>query len=192
MKSDSRKIIGGLVVAVGIIFLIDSLFDLDFWHFIWKLWPVVLIVLGIYILRNQGRFRGDSESEDVSSDSRFFGDMNISLSGEEIRDCHYSTLMGDIKLDLSGGEYRSGETKVSVSFLIGDVRIRIPDNIPVKLSTQSLIGDIRFDDLKRDGFFQKLDHADNNYESAEKRLFISVGGVIGDLDINKIKIDDVN
>jgi predicted membrane protein len=62
----------------------------------------------------------------------------------------------------------------------------------VKLSTQSLIGDIRFGDMKRDGFFQKLDHVDDNYESAEKKLFLSVSGVIGDLEVHKMKIDDVN
>jgi predicted membrane protein len=175
LKSDSRKIIGGLIIALGIIFLIDGFFNFDFWNFIWKLWPVALIVLGVYILRNQSRFRGDFKSGDISSDSRLFGDMDISLSGKEVIDHHYSTLIGDVKIDLTGAEFVPGE-----------------DNIPVKLSTQSLIGDIRFGDMKRDGFFQKLDHVDDNYESAEKKLFLSVSGVIGDLEVHKMKIDDVN
>lgn len=192
MKSDSRNIIGGLIIALGIIFLIDSLFDFNFWNFIWKLWPVVLILLGIYILMNQGRFSGEFKSGEVSSDSRLFGDMDISLSGKEILDHHYSTLIGDMKLDLTGAVIKSGETKISVSSLIGDVRIKIPEGIPVKLSSQLIIGDIRFNDLKRDGFFQRLDHVDDNYESAENRLFLSVSGIIGDLDINRIRIDDVN
>jgi lia operon protein LiaF len=192
LKSDSRKVIGGLIIGLGIIFLIDSLFDFDFWNFIWKLWPVALIVLGVYILRNQSRFRGDFKSGDMSSDSRLFGDMDISLSGKEVVDHHYSTLIGDVKIDLTGAEFVPGEKKISISFLIGDVRIKIPENIPVKLSSQSLIGDIRFDDMKRDGFFQKLDHVDDNYESAGKKLFLSVSGVIGDLEVCKMKIDDVN
>jgi hypothetical protein len=102
LKSDSRKVIGGLIIGLGIIFLIDSLFDFDFWNFIWKLWPVALIVLGVYILKNQSRFRGDFKSGDISSDSRLFGDMDISLSGKEVIDHYYSTLIGDVKIDLTG------------------------------------------------------------------------------------------
>lgn len=192
MKTDGRKLIGGLVIALGIIFLLDSLFDFNFWHFIWKLWPLVLIVLGIYILKNQELFGGDFKTGDFSSDSRLFGDLDISLSGKEILNHRFSTLMGNIKLDLTGAEFKAGETKIGVSSLVGKVRIKIPDGIPVKLSTHALKGDIRFDDLKRDGFFQKLDHIDINYVSAEKKLLLGVSSIIGDLDINRIKIDDVN
>lgn len=192
MKTDSRKIIGIVVIGLGIIFLIDSLFNIDFWGFIWKLWPVVLIILGVYILKSQDRFKSDFKSGNISSDSRFFGDMDISMSGKEIDDHRYSTLVGDMKVDLTGAEFKPGERKISVSVLIGDVSIKIPGNIPVKFSSQSLIGDIRFDDLKRDGFFQRLDHVDDNYESAENRLFLSVSGIIGDLEIHRIQIDDVN
>jgi len=192
LKTDSRKIIGIVVIGLGIIFLIDSLFNIDFWGFIWKLWPVVLIILGAYILKNQDRFKDDSKSGDFSSDSRLFGDLDISMGGKEIGDHRYSTLVGDMKVDLSGGEFKSGEKKISVSVLIGDVRIKIPDNIPMRLSSQSMIGDIRFDDLKRDGFFQRLDHVDDNFESAENRLFLSASVIIGDLEIHRIKIDDVN
>ena len=192
MKTDSRKVIGGLIIALGIIFLIDSFFDFDFWNFLWKLWPLALIAVGVYILKNQDRFKGEFKSGDFSSESRLLGDMDISLGGKEILDCRYSTLIGDLKMDLTGAGFKTGENKISVSALIGDILIRIPQRIPVKLSTQSLIGDIRFDDLKRDGFFQKLDHIDDNYQSAEKKLFLSVSGVIGDLEIHRIKIDDVN
>ena len=192
MRTDSRKIIGIVIIALGAIFLIDSLFNIDFWGFIWKLWPVVLIVLGLYILKNQERFKGDSKSGDFSSDSRLFGDLDISMGGKEIDDHRYSTLVGDMKVDLSGGEFKSGEKKIGISVLIGDVSIKIPGNIPVRLSSQSLIGDIRFDDLRRDGFFQRLDHVDDNYESAESKLFLSVSGIIGDLEIHRIKIGDVN
>jgi len=192
LKTDSRKVIGIVVIGLGVIFLIDSLFDIDFWGFIWKLWPVVLIILGVYILKSQDRFKSDFKSGDISSDSRLFGDMNISMSGKEIDDHRYSTLVGDMKIDLTGARRKPGENKISVSVLIGDVLIKIPDDIPVRLSSQSLIGDIRFEDLRRDGFFQRLDHVDDNYESAEDKLFLSVNGIIGDLEIHRIKIGDVN
>jgi predicted membrane protein len=193
MKSNTNRLVGGVIIAVGALILIDNIFGgFDFWDFIWKLWPIVLIVLGIYLIKNQRRISGDFESGDYSSESRFFGDLDISLSRKEITDHHYSTLFGGIKIDLLDADFKTGENRIGVSALVGDIRIKIPDNLPLKLSSRSIIGDIRFDDVRKDGFFQRLDHIDNNFGSSEKKLSLSVSGIIGDLNVNRIKTDDVN
>jgi predicted membrane protein len=193
MKSNTNRLVGGVIIAVGALILIGNIFGgFDFWDFIWKLWPVVLIVLGVYLIKNQRRISGDFKSGDYSSESSLFGDLDISLSGKEIADQHYSTLFGDIKIDLLDADFKTGENRIGVSALVGDIKIKIPDNLSVRLSSRSIIGDIRFDDLRRDGFFQRLDHIDNNFGSSEKRLSLSVSGIIGDLNVNRIKTDDVN
>ncbi len=193
MKSKTNRLVGGLIIAVGALILIDNIFGgFDFWDFIWKLWPVALIVLGIYIIKNQGRIRGNIESGDFTAENRLFGDLDIALSGKEVTDRHYSVLIGDIKIDLTGADFKVGENKISASSLVGDIRIKIPDKLPVKISSRSIIGDIGFDDLRRDGFFQKLHHTDDNFGSSEKKLLLTVNGIIGDSNVNRIKIDDVN
>jgi predicted membrane protein len=110
----------------------------------------------------------------------------------EIQDHQFSTLIGDIKIFHAGARFNAGEKKIAVTTLVGDARITVPDKVSIKLSTQCLLGDIRFDDLKRNGFFQKLDHADNNYELSEKKLLLNVTGLIGDLEILRVRMDDVN
>jgi len=193
VKFGRNRIVGGLIIAVGALILIDNIFGgFDFWDFIWKLWPVALIVPGVYIIKNQRRIRGDIESGDFTSENRLFGDLDISLRGKEIADCHFSTLIGDIKIDLTSAELKTGENKISASSLVGDIRIKTPDHLPIKLSSRSIIGDMRFEDLRRDGFFQKLDHIDDNFGSSEKKLSLTVNGIIGDLNVNRIKIEDVN
>jgi|GEM_PF-1978997 len=193
MKTNTNRLVGGVIIAVGALILIDNIFGgFDFWDFIWKLWPVALIVLGVYLIKNHGKIRGDFESGDYASENRLFGDLDISLSGKEVADHHYSTIIGDIKIDLLDAVFKTGENRIGVSSLVGDIRIKIPDNIPAKLSSRSIIGDVRFDDLRREGFFQKLDHVDNNFGSSEKKLMLRVSGIIGDLNVNRIKIDNVN
>ncbi len=182
-----------MIIAVGALFLVDSIFGgFDFWDFIWKLWPIALIVLGVYIIGKQRKIRGDIDSGDFSSEFRLFGDLDISFRGKEVTSQHLSALVGDMKIDITGADFKAGESKISASSLIGDIRILIPDNIPVKLSSWSVIGDIQFDDLRRDGFFQRLDQTDDNFGSSEKKLLLTVNGIIGDLDIKRIKIDGVN
>ncbi|UCC79401.1 MAG: cell wall-active antibiotics response protein [Candidatus Zixiibacteriota bacterium] len=193
MKSKTNRIVGGLIIAFGALILLDNIFGgFDFWDFIWKLWPIALIVLGVYIIGKQRKIRGDIESGDFTSEYRIFGDLDVSFRGKEIANHHLSALVGDMRIDLTGANIKAGENKISASSLIGDIRILIPENIPVKLSSWSVIGDIRFDDLRRDGFFQKLDQMDDNFGSSEKKLLLTVNGIIGDVNVNRIRIDDVN
>ncbi|UCE65598.1 MAG: hypothetical protein JSU85_12115 [Candidatus Zixiibacteriota bacterium] len=193
MKSKTNRIIGTLIIAIGVLVLIDNVFGgFDFWDFIWKLWPIALIALGIYIIRNRRRIRGSVGSGGFASENSFFGDQDITLSGKQVTDHHYFVLIGDIKIDLTAADFKTGENKISASSLVGDIRIKIPDKLAVKLSSRSIVGGIGFDDLRRDGFFQKLHHTDDNFGSSEKKLLLTVNGVIGDSNINRIKIDNVN
>ena len=36
---------GAILIVVGLIFFLEN-FDVDVWDYVWKLWPVVLIVWG--------------------------------------------------------------------------------------------------------------------------------------------------
>jgi predicted membrane protein len=193
MNAKTNKIVAVVIIAIGILALLDNLFEgFNFWDFLRRLWPVVLIVLGVYILKSRRGVGAEVVADDGISENTLLGDMDISLSGSEVNGQHYSTLIGDIRIDLTGAGFRVGENRISVFALVGDIRLKIPDGIPVRLSSRSLVGDIEFDDLRRDGFFQRLNHTDDKYESSEKRLRLSVDCLIGDLKVNRINIDDVN
>jgi predicted membrane protein len=192
MNSKSSKIVGGTIIAVGLLILIDNLFGgFGFWHFIWRLWPIALIILGIYIIKIRANITGDTGPGESASDNRLFGDLDVSITGDEAKDHRYSTLIGDIRIDAAGDKLASGENKIALFTLIGDVEIKIAEKLPVRLSSRFLIGDVRFGELKRDGFFQRLDHTDGDFGSSETRLVLEVNGLIGDLKIDRIKINDV-
>ncbi len=188
IKTDGRKLAGGLIIAVGIIFLLDNFWGgFDFWGLIWKFWPLVLVLLGAYILKNQGRFKSDVSFDGGNSESKLFGDLNIDFDGREIGGNKFSTLIGDIRLNLLNASFGPEEQAIDISFLLGDVNIILPHEAAVNLSVQSFIGDVRIGEIKRDGFFKKFEHVDEKYDSAEKKLRIVVSGLIGDLNISKIK-----
>ena len=50
--NDAGKIWGIIAIAVGIIFLLQTVFDIAVFREIWKFWPVVLIVWGVLAIKN--------------------------------------------------------------------------------------------------------------------------------------------
>lgn len=51
MSESRNNVIGGLVlIALGVIFLMDNIFNISFWRIISDYWPVILIVIGIGLI----------------------------------------------------------------------------------------------------------------------------------------------
>jgi len=70
--------------------------------------------------------------------------------------------------------------------LIGDVVILAPANYKIKILAKALIGDLKYDKIRDDGLFCRIEHEDESYGSAEKGWFINANGLIGDLTIQRI------
>lgn len=51
-KKDDGTIWGIILVALGVIFLLQSLYDIEIFREIWKFWPVILIVWGLKVLKD--------------------------------------------------------------------------------------------------------------------------------------------
>lgn len=45
-----RLIWGGILILIGIIFLADNLFNVNLWPVVWRLWPLVVIGIGGWLL----------------------------------------------------------------------------------------------------------------------------------------------
>jgi uncharacterized membrane protein (UPF0136 family) len=51
-KKDDGTAWGIILVALGTIFLLQSVFDIEIFREIWKFWPVILIVWGLKVLKD--------------------------------------------------------------------------------------------------------------------------------------------
>jgi uncharacterized membrane protein HdeD (DUF308 family) len=50
MKKGSALFWGLILIAIGVIFLIHNFTDIDVWDYVWKWWPILLIVMGFHKL----------------------------------------------------------------------------------------------------------------------------------------------
>jgi predicted membrane protein len=183
---DSRLFVGLFVIFLGIIFLLGNIFpEFDFWRFIGRLWSVVLIALGTYVILNRARVRRRVFLHS-STHSRIVGDMRIDLDGKEIGNIDASQMIGDLSIDLAGGRLRPGVNTLNVSSVIGDTFILVPGAFPLRVTGRALVGDINIDGRRQEGLFPKIDYADDGYEAASDKLLITIGGLIGDMTLQRV------
>jgi predicted membrane protein len=185
-RLDGRIFVGAVIICLGIIFLLGNIYpEFDFWRFVGRLWPVVLIIIGLYIIVNQSRFRGYARAHAVSH-SRMVGDLRLDYAGKEIGDIAASRMIGDLTVVLSSARLKPGVNTLNISGVIGDTSIFIPSSFPLKISARSIVGDLRFDDRREEGLFPKLEYTDERYEQAADKLMVTVSGVIGDISMQRI------
>jgi lia operon protein LiaF len=115
-----------------------------------KGWPLILVAVGLSVLFGKktwwrwtdhtgGRVR-------LHAGSHAWGIGDVRYGQERIwqldRDLDMSRGIGDIKLDLTTAEITDGVHRITVNGGIGDVKIRVPDNVNVSVEVHAGIGDL--------------------------------------------------
>ena len=184
----STVVFGLLLILFGILFLLDQTgaIDFDFWDFIGDIWPVVLIILGIWIIYNQARgTRSDSDGGSQTSGKKVFWSIDTSPKSIDSNGLNYGVSFGDIYVYLTKTEFIPGENKINVSVGFGDMHIVLPNDVPCKISTSCAIGDIRMFGESASGIPAKKEYIDEKYDAAEKKIKIRAKCGIGDIRIKR-------
>lgn len=196
-KQDKNVIIGLIIIAIGGILLLDTfeIINFNFWRMAGKFWPVILIVIGLMVILDRGKFKNsdkeyrarDIKSDDANSHEStafgIFGDIRMAGFTGVPDSIDKSILIGDIVIDLSGARISEGECHISVSALIGDIDILLPGNVPVKADLNCLLGSTMVDRRKSDGLAANINHEDDRYTEASARIYIHGRALIGDISV---------
>ena len=120
-----------------------QLIALDYatWGQIFDLWPVVLILIGIYLII--GRYRSRVRESDSAYISSFvvFGDVNKRNTSSDFTSGELRGIFSDIILDLRDAKISDVPARVSVSVLFSDVDIRVPDEWNVQIDTLPILAE---------------------------------------------------
>ncbi len=182
---------GFLLIALGVIFLLDKLDIIDFGDFISTFWPVILIAIGIKLVLNKNT-DGSTESketltlsEQTVKYSKVFGDIKLHVDSQDFNGGSISTVLGEIDLDLAKSNIKAGEKILNLSGVIGEISVILPKTLKVSVKANVTVGDIKILDTKDDGFFINRTYQSEGYETAKQKLYISVSQVIGDIEIRR-------
>lgn len=124
----------------------------------------------------------------VETKNGFIGDLYIGRDYWQLKPMNINLFIGDTVIDLTKAHIPYGETKLTVSAFIGDVKVLVPNDSDVsfKVNSGSFIGDIRVFGRSTGGFLRSIDEQMPDYAEADKKIFLQCNLFIGDIQIMRV------
>jgi predicted membrane protein len=176
MRNRAPLIFGGILILLGILSIIGTIFKIDTGVFCW---PLLLIGIGVFIL-----LRPKLEASNASSSFRLLGNNNRG-GAWKVSDSETWTLIGDTILDFTQADIPVGETHLHINSFVGDIRLYVPECVGVALISTAMFSDARFFDEHRGLFFGSLEFSTPGYESAERRIHVETFSFMGNVKVKK-------
>ncbi len=171
-----------IAIAIGVVFLGRNLdlFIIDttlFWNIIW---PVVLIIIGINLLKGR-RVEGGKGGRFV-----FMGGANIGGSDPwKLESGSYFTFMGGIDMDLRSAEIPEGETVLDLTAIMGGIDVKIPEGLSVIYDGSAILGGVTFKEHEDGGIIGGRKIEQNIDESTNKIVRIQARAILGGVEIEE-------
>ena len=145
--SESSKTFGQILLFVGGFFLLPEIFTLPH-NFSRNFWPVLLIVLGIFILYRSGAFgkRPETARPIDAKEMEYFDEVNVfggsekKVSIKNFRGGRITSIFGGSEIDLTGSELAEGIQVIEVFYVFGGSSLKVPENWVVTNKVAAILG----------------------------------------------------
>lgn len=177
-----------LLILIGVLALLNSLDVVEFWPSLGKLWPLVLVILGIWLLFRRRHFIWDDKVyvHEGNKQNKAFGDMKIDSTGKDPHGMNIEMGFGDLEVNLTKAAFADKESLVQLTLGFGDLKVWIPSDVKTSISANCGAGDIDVLGKTDKGLGNKVEHQDEGYESAQKKLKLIVKLGFGDIKISRV------
>ena len=200
MKYTARTWWGIILIALGVLMLLDRADVLDFREIYRTYWPLLLVGFGVWnILKGTGsRVEGSvpvagvagdrtvSSGVEMLSESTVFGNVSVNVHSSDFKGGDVSTVFGNCVVDLTGAGIGAGEHALKVDTILGKVEILVPTSIAVKAMADTVLGSVILNGRKRGGFFPASEWVSPGYDTALSRLRIDGSAVLGEVLITPV------
>jgi predicted membrane protein len=179
---------GILLILIGFLALLDSFDLIRFWPTLGKFWPLILVALGIWLLlRRTYFFSGDALSiKEGKKYSKAFGDLKIDAKDMDPHGLDAEMGFGDIEVNLVKAHFSDRENVINLGLGFGDIKIWVPAEVKVSATGTCGAGEVDILGKHADGLGNRVDHQDEGYEAAQKKLRIIAKLGFGDIRISRV------
>jgi predicted membrane protein len=154
-------VIGAALIVLGLLALVSSWIGVDFCALVL---PLLLITVGVYLLVRP-RYAPPGSALHI----HFLG--NIKRAGVwTALDEELWVLVGDAIFDLTQATLPPGETVIRILGVVGDLKVVVPDTVPVAITSVAFLTTSRVFGVKGDTFLAPFETATEGYATAESRL----------------------
>ncbi len=105
------------------------------------------------------------------------GEANINLRNTSVEDLEIDAAVGEATVDLSGT--RNNDLDASITGALGEITIKLPDDIGVKLDIQGLLGEVDAPGFSK----RRRTYTNDLYGKTEHTLYIDLTGGLGEINI---------
>jgi predicted membrane protein len=190
MPATRNSWFGILLIVFGVFFILDATTALDVGGLFTKTWPVLLILVGGYLLfrRRLGSIipRGNDQSlkDDDSVDvGNFIGDLTLRVTSPSFRGGSASTVLGKVRVDCREGGLADGEHRLVVSSVSGSVTVLLPKGAAAMITASAVVGGTAVFDQSQKGVAATLIHESPDFASAAKKLRVEASVVFGEVTV---------
>ena len=176
MNHRGRMIVGLVIIGVGIVFLIGTVFRVNVWAFCW---PVGLIAVGIWLL-----VRPTMVSSDTRIAQKVLGDIRRTGAWDVVKEEIWLGV-GDVYLDMTEATVPGGETQIRVYGFVGDLDLIVPEGVGVSVSSWAFLTDGKVFGKNEQSFVVPLQAVSEDYETAERRVRLETYLFVNDLSIGR-------
>ncbi len=197
-----------LFLSLGGLLLLDRLNVLQFEiHMIWKLWPIIFIYFGLKLFirkrpvtvtvsRGDVDFNlfSDKEEEDFEDNKEDFtkekvitiGELKMNKPNWSVEPLSLKTVVGDYYFDFSKAYIPDKETKIQITGMVADLKMLVPEDLPVRIDSAIKMGKLRVFDEMSQGKSCRILYESPNYIESTRKLNIVIALKIGDVRIDRI------
>jgi lia operon protein LiaF len=197
-------IYGSLLLADLIDYLEFSFGD------VWKLWPLFLVYIGFKLTGNSNKSKPKikvkvekdkmknevkenmdleglkSVEKDISNVFNIVSDASYKGSNWSVEPMNIHKGILDYDFDFTKAFIPDEETPISISGWVGDIKIRVPEDLEFMIEGRTNLGDIKVGDVKSDGFGQDLYYKTPGYDQVTRKLKFSFNFRVLDLRIERV------
>jgi Cell wall-active antibiotics response LiaF, C-terminal len=179
MRYERQIIFGGIIIAIGLIWLIGNLLGIDLWSLIC---PLAIILAGVLLL-----FRPRIERMGGPATIRLL--EKIDRRGAwPVRDEEIWKFVGDIHLDMTQADIPAGETRIRITGFVCNVDVLVPENVGVALDSAAFITSSRIMGRKKDYFLGSLQQRSEIYSTAGQKIHLETLFFVTDLRVDQVEM----
>ncbi|RMD98166.1 MAG: hypothetical protein D6814_08085 [Calditrichaeota bacterium] len=193
---------GIFLIIFGILLLLDQMDIMDFGDFIRTFWPLILVYFGVKMIFFPRERRGapdmpvaelveeaagepeaETEAEIRLVESRVLGDIRRQIRTKTFAGGRFSVTFGDVDIDAKEMGIQSGQRTLYLSCTMGDIRLRLPENLPCLVRASCTAGELNIWDIHSSGLFIQRSYKMQDFDTATTRLIVVAKVVFGDINI---------
>ena len=181
MYNQRQMFIGIVIVLIGIMLLIGSIFNVDAGRICW---PAAMILAGVLLL-----VRPHLLNPDTPGRIKLIG--NVRRHGEwQVTDDELWIGIGDVRLNMIDADIPVGETQINIYSFVGDVRVSVPKGVGILASSTAFVTDAKVLGHKGDYFVTPFEMSSDDYEAAERKVRVEMMGFVSNMKIKQVQVEE--